>query len=200
MDRQGHTIAHLSNLRLSNLDLLHYLNHQLWLLNIFSEYEDLRILIDQYGKHWFIKKPDESISPKKEWSITVSKTKVDTTEINEIFLSIGVNEPIKNYAVKYWKKNNLKPKCFAHLSILPEPQFNSINTNIEENQKINTLYYVLTRLKNTIAYIKIHLFIFAPAHFLILLGGYLSSVSKVQLYEFDQETGDFIPTAILNRY
>ncbi|MFX0076527.1 MAG: SAVED domain-containing protein, partial [Candidatus Hermodarchaeota archaeon] len=112
----------------------------------------------------------------------------------------SVTEPIIRYVEKYLKKDVEKPKFTIHFSIKPEPQENSITDQNDVLRKIDAIYTYLTRLKTKIPYIKIHLFIWAQVAFIVFLGMRLSSVAPVQLYEFDQNTGNFVPSLLLDRY
>ncbi|MHA2245156.1 MAG: SAVED domain-containing protein [Candidatus Hodarchaeales archaeon] len=166
--------------------------------NVVSEYKGLKLLIKRKDDFWRIRKRKFTVNVKDHWIILVKKTKV--TDMNEIYISIGVDEPIRSYSMKYWKKENINPLFFVHLVVKPEPHINSVNTNLESNEKIEAIYSFLTKLKNRIAYIKIHLFLSASFAFSIMLGARLSSVSNVQLYEFDQNTGLFIPSLLIVRH
>jgi hypothetical protein len=161
-------------------------------------FEGLKLYIYQNGQYWKYEKVNENIRASDHWTLTTKYKK--PINDNEINVMISVSEPIIRYVEKYLQKEVEKPKFTIHFSIKPEPQVNSIIDQDDVLRKIDVIYTYLTRLKTKIPYIKIHLFIWAQVAFAILLGMRLSSVALVQLYEFDQKSGNFVPSLLLDRY
>ena len=161
-------------------------------------FEGLKLYIYQNGQYWNYEKIDENIRASSHWNLS-TKYKKPVNE-NEINVMISVSEPIIRYAEKYLQKDVEKTKFTFHFSIKPEPKINSITDQNDAQRKIDAIYTYLTRLKTKIPYIRIHLFIWAPTAFIVLLGMKLSSVALVQLYEFDQKMGNFAPSLSLDRY
>ncbi len=161
-------------------------------------FEGLKLFIYQNGQYWKYEKVNENIRASDHWALSTKYKK--PINDNEINVMISVSEPIIRYAEKYLQKEVEKAKFTIHFSIKPEPQVNSIIDQDDVLRKIDAIYTYLTRLKTKIPYIKIHLFIGAQVAFVVLLGMRLSSVALVQLYEFDQKAGNFVPSLLLDRY
>ncbi|MFW9904178.1 MAG: SAVED domain-containing protein [Candidatus Thorarchaeota archaeon] len=161
-------------------------------------FEGLKLYIYQNGQYWKYEKISENIHPSHHWTILTKHKKSEND--NEINVMISVSEPIIRYVEKYLQNDVEKPKLTVHFSIKPEPQENSLADQYDALRKIDAIYTYLTRLKIKIPYIKIHLFIMAQTAFVVLLGMRLSSVALIQLYEFDQKVGNFVPNLLLDRY
>ncbi|MFX1283478.1 MAG: SAVED domain-containing protein [Promethearchaeota archaeon] len=161
-------------------------------------FESLKLFIYQNGQYWEYEKINENIYASNHWTLSTKYRKpVNEDEIN---VMISVSDPIIRYVEKYLQKDKEKTKFTIHFSIKPEPQVNSITDQNDALKKIDAIYTYLTRLKAKIPYIKIHLFLWAPVAFIVLLGMRLASVARVQLYEFDQKAGNFVPSILLDRY
>ncbi|MFX0015089.1 MAG: SAVED domain-containing protein [Promethearchaeota archaeon] len=161
-------------------------------------FEGLKLYMYQNGQYWKYEKINENIRASNHWNISTKYRKpLNDDEINVL---ISVSDPIIRYAEKYLQKDREDTKFTVHFSIKPEPQVNSITDQDDALRKVDAIYTYLTRLKTKIPYIKVHLFIWAQAAFISLLGMRLSSVALVQLYEFDQKTGNFEPSLLLDRY
>jgi len=161
-------------------------------------FEGSKLYIYQNGQYWKFEKTSENIRPSHHWTLLTKYKKPEN--VNEINVMISVSEPIIRYVEKYLQNDVEKTKFTVHFSIKPEPQENSLADQYDALRKIDAIYTYLTRLKMKIPYIKIHLFIWAQAAFVVLLGMRLSSVALVQLYEFDQKEGNFVPSLLLDRY
>ncbi|MFX0126101.1 MAG: SAVED domain-containing protein [Candidatus Hodarchaeota archaeon] len=161
-------------------------------------YESLKLYIHQNGQYWKYEKIGEDIRASNHWVLSTKYKKpiID----NEINVIISVSEPIIRYVEKYLQKDVEKTKFTIHFSIKPEPQINTITDQNDMRRKIDAIYTYLTRLKTKIPYIKVHLFIWARVGFIVFLGMKLSSVALIQLYEFDQKSGNFVPSLLLDRY
>ena len=161
-------------------------------------FEGLKLYIYQNGQYWRFENINENIRASNHWTLSTKYKKPGNED--EINVMISVSDPIIRYVEKYLQKDVEKTKFTIHFSIKPEPQVNSITDKNDAMRKIDAIYTYLTRLKTKIPYIKIHLFIWAQVAFIVLLGMRLSSVALVQLYEFDQKAGNFVPSLLLDRY
>ncbi|MFW9780494.1 MAG: SAVED domain-containing protein [Candidatus Heimdallarchaeota archaeon] len=161
-------------------------------------FEGLELYVQQNGQYWKYKDIEENIRASVHWNLSTRYKKPKNE--SEINILISVSEPIIRYVEKHLQKDLMDTKFTVHFSVRPEPRENSILDQDDALRKIEAIYKYLTRLKSRIPYLKIHLFIWAPVGFIVFLGMKLSSVAIIQLYEFDQTVGNFVPNLLLDRY
>ncbi|MFX0095174.1 MAG: SAVED domain-containing protein [Candidatus Hodarchaeota archaeon] len=159
---------------------------------------NIQLIVYQSEDYWHSQIKRSKVNFNDHWDLLITPNEA-SFDTEEIYLTLSVAEPIHRFAEKYWRRKKIKPEYSIHLNVKPAPRIDSIKDDKDANVKIEALYSYLTDLKNKIAYTKIHLFIWCPFAFMVMLGMGLAPVVNVQLYEYKKKEGIFYPSFLVER-